>query len=593
MKLKVLFINHPEKECGVHQFGVNTAAAISQSTAVDFIYAECSTAEDLARHIATHDPVAIIYNYYGSTMPWLGTKHTRGNKIIHIGIIHEVTQERVNTANKTLFDFHIAPDPTVLLTNPIVFKTGRLIPAFIGSSQQPAKLTIGSFGFGTKGKGYTEIIEAVQKEFDEALIRFNIPFARFGDADGQGARAYADACQKLITKPGIELKITHEFLSQQEVLEFLDSNTLNCFFYDENKKRGISSVIDLALGVDRPLAITKSNMFRHVTGTHPSICIEDTTLKQIIAQGTRPLAEYKKEWTPENLCWDYERIIKDAIAHHQPQSASGSRLKALIEKTPARRILRKLQKFARFSSNQDKLMLAGQVKQRQEDYKQYNIPAAGTLVYTSTYNRILDNNAREQYDKVIKLLCQICPDEMSRKIPEANIQQAFVFETVRDLSRLFTDPRILSVGCYEDTAYIGLQKLGIKTDGIDPLLNYDLTTFMDKPGVKENNYDIIFSTSVIEHVFDDEKFVKEISELLKPGGYIVFTCDYNQDYKPGDKIPRQDFRFYTKNDLTTRLPAAMNNVEIHGPAEWDCPKPDFWFEKINYTFASFVGKKKN
>src|SRR6185436_10719095 len=98
-------------------------------------------------------------------------------------------------------------------------------------------------------------------------------------------------------------------------------------------------------------------------------------------------------------------------------------------------------------------------------------------------------------------------DEMSRKIPEANIQQAFVFETVRNLSRKFSAPRILSVGCYEDTAYLGLQKLGIAVDGIDPLLNYDLSTFLTKPGVRENKYDIIFSTSVIEHVHDDSRFV--------------------------------------------------------------------------------------
>ncbi len=593
MSKKVLFINHPEKECGVHQYGENTSSAISQSKEFDFIYCECANGQDLVEHISRHDPVAIIYNYYGSTMPWLSTEQTRGNQIIHIGIIHEVTQERVNTANKTLFDFHIAPDPTVLLTNPIVFKTGRLIPIYKGNTMPPEKLSIGSFGFGTKGKGYTEIIDAVQNEFDEALIRFNIPFARFGDADGQGAHAYAEACKKLITKPGIELKITHDFLSQQEVLEFLASNTLNCFFYDENKNRGISSVIDLALGVDRPIAITKSNMFRHVTHTQPSICIEDSSLRQIISNGTGPLSAYKKEWTPANLCWDYERIIRCAIAYHQPQSARRSRIKALLEKTPARRIFRKLKKIARFSSNKDKLMLAGQVKQRQDIYKQYNISSSGTLVYTHIYNRILDNKAREQYDPVIKLLCQLCSDEMSRKIPEANIQQAFVFETVRDLSRLFNSPRILSVGCYEDTAYMGLLKLGITADGIDPLLNYDLTTFMEKPGVKENKYDIIFSTSVIEHVSDDEKFVKEISELLNPGGYIVFTCDYKQDYKPGDKIPRVDFRFYTKEDLTTRLPKAMKDIEIHGPAEWDCPQPDFWFEKINYTFASFVGKKRS
>ena len=182
---------------------------------------------------------------------------------------------------------------------------------------------------------------------------------------------------------------------------------------------------------------------------------------------------------------------------------------------------------------------------------------------------------------------------MSRKITEANIQQAFVFETVRNLSRQFNHPRILSVGSYEDTACIGLQKTGIPVDGIDPVLNYDLSTYLTKPGVMENKYDIIFSTSVIEHVKDDDLFVREIDSLLKPGGFAVLTCDYKQDYKPGDRIPRVDFRFYTREDLEKRLPAAMNNSQIYGESQWDCPHPDFWFEKINYTFASFVTRKKN
>jgi SAM-dependent methyltransferase len=181
---------------------------------------------------------------------------------------------------------------------------------------------------------------------------------------------------------------------------------------------------------------------------------------------------------------------------------------------------------------------------------------------------------------------------MSRKIPEANIQQAFVFETVRNLSRQFQQPRILSVGSYEDTACIGLQKTGIAVDGIDPVLNYDLSTFLTKPGVMENKYDIIFSTSVIEHVEDDNKFVSEITEILKPGGFAILTCDYKQDYKPGDKIPRVDFRFYTREDLSERLPSHMKDCSIYGEYNWNCPQPDFWFENINYTFAGFVMQKK-
>ncbi len=589
----ILFINHPEKECGVHQFGENVYSAIRYSKVFNFHYCECSNRDDLENFIRQHKPSAVIYNYYGSTMPWLNTGITRKIRIPHIGIIHEVTQDRVNEANKTLFDFHIAPDPTVLLTNPIVFKTGRLIPEFKGKESNPSITTIGSFGFGTKGKGYTKIIETVQEEFDEATIRFNIPFARFGDAAGEGARAYAEACQKLIKKPGIHLEITHSFWSQNEVLDFLSANTINCFFYDENKNRGISSVIDLALAVDKPIAITRSNMFRNISDTTPSVCIEDRSLKEIIQQGTAHLLPYKKEWAAANLCWDYERISRSAIQHFQKQSAAKSSLFSLIEKTPARRILRKFRRIANRSINKDKLMLAARESAlKKETYSSYKIPSDSLLFRESVFNRILDNQARAEYDQVIKLLCQLCPDEMSRKITEANIQQAFVFETVRNLSAQFQSPRILSVGAYEDTAFIGLQKLGFTVEGIDPVLNYDLTTYLSKPGVKELGFDIIFSTSVIEHVKEDDQFVKEIASLLKPGGFAVLTCDYNQNYKPGDKIPRVDFRFYTKEDLSQRLPEAMNDCSIYGETNWDCPKPDFWFENINYTFASFVIRKK-
>lgn len=589
----VLFINHPEKECGVHQFGEAVFRAIEGSSVYQFKYCECSDAASLQGFIQQHQPVAVIYNYYPSTMPWLSPGITRAIAIPHIGIIHEVTQERVNAANKTLFDFHIAPDPTLLLTNPIVFKTGRLIPEYQDHKPAPAITTIGSFGFGTKGKGYTRIIEAVQQEFDEAIIRFNIPFARFGDASGEGAHAYADACRALVKKPGIRLEITHDFLTQEQVLDFLASNTLNCFFYEENKNRGISSVIDNALAVNKPLAISKSFMFRNVTATQPSICIEDTTLKQIIQNGTAPLQQYKKEWTATNLRWDYERIVDSAVKHFVKQSSFTSSLMAFITKSPARRLLKKFSHLAKRSLNRDKLMLAGEnAAARKSEYSSYNVPATGILFEETRFNRILNDQAREQYKPVIQLLCQLCPDEMSRKIPEANIQQAFTFETVRNLSRRFTNPKILSVGCYEDTAYMSLLKLGIPADGIDPVLNYDLTTYLSKPGVMDHKYDIIFSTSVIEHVQDDDRFVAEIAELLNPGGFAVLTCDYKQDYKPGDKIPRVDFRFYTKQDLEQRLPGNMKDMYVFGTADWDCPKPDFWFENINYTFAGFVAQKK-
>ena len=588
---KVLYINHKEKHCGVYQFGVRVYNAIRHSKAYNFIYAECTVKGELFAAVKTHQPSAIIYNHYPSTMPWLNPAITKKFKLPQIGTMHEVTQEKVNSADTVIFDFHLAPDPTILLTNPIVFKTGRLVPAFTTKQPEPETVTIGSFGFGTRGKGFPKIIEQVQKEFDRAIIRLNIPSAAFGDADGSGARIYAEQCNALVTKQGIDLHITFDFMELEDLLRYLESNTVNVFFYEEGDGRGIASVIDWALAVDRPIAITRSKMFRHVWASEPSICIEDTSLKKIIDKGTTPLQQYKKEWTPRNLCWDYERIVKTAISNYAPSSFAEKIISTVIFKTPLRKLIGKLKSVAKRSINKDKLMLATENKSP-DKIKESIINDKVNLLFSETvFNRILDNSARKQYEKVISLLFELCPDEMSRKIPEANIQQAFVFETVRNLASKFTNPKILSVGCYEDTAFLGLKKLGFDVEGIDPVLNYDLSTFMTKPGIPDTKYDIIFSTSVIEHVFNDDKFVNEISQLLRETGFAIFTCDYKQDYKKGDKIPSVDFRFYTKNDLEHRLVGNMPGCSIWGSKNWDGPAPDFWFEGLNYTFASLVVRK--
>ena len=132
-------------------------------------------------------------------------------------------------------------------------------------------------------------------------------------------------------------------------------------------------------------------------------------------------------------------------------------------------------------------------------------------------NRILDDSAREKYKDALEFIKDVAPKINAKKIPEANIQQAFVFDTAYNLSNK-QSTKILSVGAFEDTAAIALKKLGFQIDFIDPVINYDLSTFMTKPSVKEQSYDIIISTSVIEHVEDDEKFIQDISCLLKNRG---------------------------------------------------------------------------
>jgi hypothetical protein len=332
MNKKILFVSHEKAKCGVYEFGKNITDVLSRSKKYDFIRVECSSLGELKSAVTKNNPSAIIYNYIPPDLPWIATRalkvfyknNVNSIKVTQIGIIHEVTQRvadlstayrkrfilgRTKRLYNSLFDFYIAPDPTLLLRNDLVYKTGRLIQPYQNTFPIPKKVTVGSFGFATPGKGFEEIVQLVQQEFDEAIIRFNIPAADFGDKNGINAKNTAERCKALISKPGIELIITHDFLDNKAILDFLAQNTVNVFLYKDMGDRGLSSVIDMAMAVQRPIAISDSAMFRHVLDADPSICIKNNSLKGVIKNGFIPLQKHFDEWNAKNLVWDYERIL--------------------------------------------------------------------------------------------------------------------------------------------------------------------------------------------------------------------------------------------------------------------------------------------
>jgi SAM-dependent methyltransferase len=208
------------------------------------------------------------------------------------------------------------------------------------------------------------------------------------------------------------------------------------------------------------------------------------------------------------------------------------------------------------------------------------------------FNTVLDNQQRENHKKVVKLLTMFSPEMMSRKIVEANVQQAFILNTVLALTENIENAKMLCVGCFEDTAYEALKKMGYNVIGIDPSVDKrDLSTFLKENQGQVGTFDTIFSTSVIEHVPDDETFVNEISVLLKQGGVATLTCDYKNSWKKGEKLPVTDVRFYTADDLRTRLLSHMPGCELVDDGDWESFNPDFTFEGCNYSFASFTVRK--
>ncbi|AFV24574.1 hypothetical protein Mpsy_2370 [Methanolobus psychrophilus R15] len=602
---RVLFVTHKKCQCGVYEFGENVFDALKLSKKYNFIKVECSNINELKEHFEKERPIAIIYNYMPATMPWVTSAIFRygilKNNIAdipvpQIGIIHSIMQNIADSVKQgkkyaiyhpefanRLFDFYIAPDPTLLLKNPYVFKHGRPVKEYVNKYPTSDKLKIGSFGFAKTG--YEDMIELVQSEFDEAEIRLHIPFAKFGDIDGKKAKSIGNDCRKLLRKPGITLSISHDYLDEEAVLDFLAQNTINVFLRDD-KGRGISSVIDYALAVNRPIAISNSRMFRHILDSKPSICVAEKPLREIINNGTTPLIKYTKEWTPENLCWEYERIIDSILI--RGKTTNIQKIKHILKDT--------LGLVIKSHDNPNKNNWLSTTKYLYEDdyTKTLNNVSYEPLAVESisNFNGILDNRARELYKPAVKHLFELVPKTMEKKIPEANVQQAFVFDTVYRHLKEYKNPKILSVGSYQDTACMALIKMGIVVEEIDPMFNYTLQEFATKPDTIKGSYDIIFSTSVIEHDPDDKSFVECITELLAPNGIFVMTCDYKDGWKQGDPKPRVCARLYTKVDLEHRLLSYMKNCKLIDEPNWECPNPDFVFGNYKYSFASFVVKKE-
>ncbi len=608
MQKKILFVSHRKARCGVYEYGRRVTDVLQKSGRYAFIRVECSSLAELEAAVVVHAPDALLYNYMPSVFPWIAPmvapKVYRNNiaaiPVTQIGIIHDVTQHVADMATgyrnryvpggakviNSLFDYYIAPDPTLLLQNPLVYKTGRLVPPYENRFPRPAQTVIGSFGFGTPKKGFENIVRLVQDQFGEAVIRLNIPPADFGDRDGALARAIAARCRALITKPGIQLIVTHDFMDHEAMLDYLARNTINVFLYEDTGSRGLSSAVDNAIAVRRPVAVSDAVMFRHVFDAEPSIRVTRNSLPAIIANGFAPLQKHYDEWSAETLLWEYERIMNSVFARKPSPRHPGRGIPGIVRAEFNRALSRPVRTFTWLGSSgnvrEDDLTAGGH-----PPYRPVRLPSGASL------NRILDNSARELYRPAIDTLTELLPRTMSKKVAGANVQQAFVFDTVVRLLSSRSDSRVLCVGSHEDTASMALMKLGFAIEEIDPVVNYSLQEFVTKPSTRKHSYDVILSTSVIEHDPDDESFVRCIADLLAPAGVAVLTCDYKEGWKPHEPIPTGNQRFYTQHDLRDRLLPLMEGCAPVDEPQWDCPEPDFsYLGKFRYTFAAIVMKKK-
>lgn len=120
--------------------------------------------------------------------------------------------------------------------------------------------------------------------------------------------------------------------------------------------------------------------------------------------------------------------------------------------------------------------------------------------------------------------------------------------------------RILSSTC---EAYTMLDKYVFDPKKLEgyPNTKFIQTEVPPFKGIENNSFDCVVSFQVIEHIKNDELFVKEISRVLKPGG--IFLCT-TPNIKMSLARNPWHMREYTVQNLYDRLSKHFSNVEKNG-----------------------------
>jgi SAM-dependent methyltransferase len=124
-------------------------------------------------------------------------------------------------------------------------------------------------------------------------------------------------------------------------------------------------------------------------------------------------------------------------------------------------------------------------------------------------------------------------------------------------------------------------------------VRYEVSDFMNTPFANES-FDIITAVSVIEHGFNSQALLRELSRLLRPGGYFVASFDYWPEKIKSDGIMifGMDWRIFSAQEVRTFIQEATGYGLIPpGEIDLDSAEKAVSCSGRNYTFAWLVLQK--
>ena len=165
---------------------------------------------------------------------------------------------------------------------------------------------------------------------------------------------------------------------------------------------------------------------------------------------------------------------------------------------------------------------------------------------------------------------------------------------------------VLDIGAYASEILCILHRLGYTNlTGIDLNLKvknmpfaksvcYEVGDMLHTP-FSEGAFSAITAISVIEHGFDSDKLLHEISRLLKPEGVFIVSFDYwpNKIDTSNERMFDMDWRIFSKDEVNQFLKDAERfQLFPESNTNFDIQVPAISWANRQYTFAWLALKKR-
>ncbi len=165
---------------------------------------------------------------------------------------------------------------------------------------------------------------------------------------------------------------------------------------------------------------------------------------------------------------------------------------------------------------------------------------------------------------------------------------------------------VLDLGAYASEILCVLQRLGytaLTGADLNPNLpnmpqadriHYEVTNFLHTPFAAES-FQAITAISVIEHGFQSQPLLREVTRLLRPRGYFIASFDYWPDKIDTAEINifGMDWRIFSKAEMLSFFnEAAPYGLTPVGPLNFEAQTPVMLWSRKRYTFAWLVLQKR-